>query len=224
MKSDNYIGREQQFLKFFDKSMARSSQALIHRFGKEQAGSVINEARIEFEALIPQIPFIGHRTPLLVFLLATGKYLAIYRVLQKMGFNIEQAGQVIDRMNEAELDTVPMILRRISGYLWFSPLLLWRMRKRAKESQKRQYPDGYVFNFVEGDGQTFDYGLDYIECAGCKFLKQQGAPELAPFMCDLDKASSEILGWGLIRTMTIAKGYEKCDFRFKKGGKTSMTA
>lgn len=79
-----------------------------------------------------------------------------------------------------------------------------------------------MFTFIKGDKRTFDYGLDYLECAGCTFLTQQGAPELAPLLCGLDKASSEILGWGLTRTMTLAKGYKKCDFRFKKGGKTNI--
>lgn len=41
-------------------------------------------------------------------------------------------------------------------------------------------------------------------------------------MCMFDKAGSDLLGWGLTRTMTIANGNEKCDFRFKKHGKTNV--
>jgi len=74
--------------------------------------------------------------------------------------------------------------------------------------------------FVEGEGQKFDYGIDYNECANVKFLRAQNALELAPYICATDKVASEILGWGLNRTMTLADGYKKCDFRFKKGGKT----
>jgi len=33
---------------------------------------------------------------------------------------------------------------------------------------------------------------------------------------------SEALGWGLRRTMTLADGQERCDFRFKRGGKTHV--
>ncbi len=221
MKS-NYATCERQFIKSFDKSIARSKQALINRYGSERADSLINEARRQYEGLIPQIPFIGHKNPFLIFLLPTSRYLAIYRVLQRTGLTIEESGQIIYQMNECELNAIPVFLRRIIGHLWFSPLYIWRLKKRAKESQERKYPGGYVLDFVKGDGRSFDYGLDYIECAGCKLLNQQGAPELAPFLCNLDKSSSEILGWGLTRTMTIAKGYQKCDFRFKKGGKTNI--
>ena len=76
---------------------------------------------------------------------------------------------------------------------------------------------------VEGDGQDFDYGIYYIECASCKFLNEQDAPELAPYVCAVDKVASEMLGWGLRQTMTLAESCERCDFRFKKGGKTYVT-
>jgi hypothetical protein len=77
--------------------------------------------------------------------------------------------------------------------------------------------------YVEGDGQDFDYGIDYIECASCKFLHEQDAAELGPYVCAVDKVASEMLGWGLRRTMTLAEGGVRCDFRFKKGGKTCVT-
>jgi hypothetical protein len=106
------------------------------------------------------------------------------------------------------------------GYLWFSPLFLRRVRKRAAESQQRQYPGGYVFTCIEGDSRDFDWGIDYTECSSCKLLKAQDAMDLAPYVCAVDKVSSELLGWGLTRTMTLAEGFDKCDFRFKKGGET----
>lgn len=224
MRDDNYISRKKQLLKSFDRSLARSKGVLIYRYGNEHANALISESRREYEALIPQIPFIGNKNPLLIFLLPTSRYLAIYRVLRRNGFTVEEAGQIISQMNGAELKSIPVFVRCIIGYLWFSPWLIRRFRKRAKESQERKYPRGYVLTFIEGYGQKFDYGFDYTECGGCKFLNEQNAPELAPFMCALDKTVSEALGWGLTRTMTIADGFDKCDFRFKKGDKTNITS
>ena len=195
---------------------------LISSYGNEQANLLIRECRREYEALIPQIPFIGNKSPFLIFLIPTSRYLAVYRALRRKGLTIEEAAQLIYLMNEAEWEAIPIILRRIISYLWFSPLFIWRVRKRAKESQGREYTGGYVLTFIEGDGRTFDYGFDYTECAGCKFLNQQGVPELAPLMCSFDKTASDILGWGLTRTTTIADGFKKCDFRFKKSGKTNI--
>ncbi|MCJ7583343.1 MAG: L-2-amino-thiazoline-4-carboxylic acid hydrolase, partial [Anaerolineales bacterium] len=61
-----------------------------------------------------------------------------------------------------------------------------------------------------------------LECASCKFLAKQGAPELSPYLCPVDILYSDALGWGLMRTQTLAEGAPKCDFRFKKGGKTKV--
>jgi hypothetical protein len=74
-----------------------------------------------------------------------------------------------------------------------------------------------VFEYVEGDGTTFDWGRDYVECGIVKFLHSQEADELTPYLCQTDYALFDALGIKLKRTMTLATGCEKCDFRFKKG-------
>ena len=80
----------------------------------------------------------------------------------------------------------------------------------------------YVYDFIPGDGKTFDYGVDYLECASCKFLAKHGATELAAYLCPVDILYREALGWGLTRTLTLAEGANKCYFRFKKGGPTNV--
>lgn len=120
------------------------------------------------------------------------------------------------------MSAAPGLLRRAIGYVWFSKWFLRRVRRRAAESQQRKYPANFVMYFIEGDGKNFDYGVDYTECDNVKFLRAQGAMELAPYICATDKVVSEKLGWGLKRTMTLADGKAKCDFRFKKSGRTSI--
>lgn len=211
-----------KLLKSFDRTATRVRKVLVSSYDKAKANEMIRESRREYEAIIPQIPYIGDRNPFVIFLHTANRYLAFYRILRKMGLSIEEAGQMLCQMNEAEFKAIPLPVRRIIGWLWFSPWLIGRIRKRAQESQERRYPDNYVLTFIEGDGRTFDYGIDYTECAACKFLKRQNAVELTPIMCRFDRAASDLLGWGLTRTMTIANGHEKCDFRFKKHGKTNM--
>jgi hypothetical protein len=120
------------------------------------------------------------------------------------------------------LKSYPRFVTRFMGGRIFSRAYVEDARRRAAESQQRPYPDGWVAVFVEGDGKTFDYGVDYLECGICKFLASQGAPELAPYLCVADIHYSEAFGWGLQRTQTLAEGHGRCDFRFKKGGKTKV--
>jgi hypothetical protein len=222
MTGQGYVPRTSQLLKDFDKSVALAKEGLLARYGQEQADAVVAESRQRYEALIPQIPYIGPRNPLLIFLLPTSRYLALYRALQRHGQTVEDVGQLVYEMAEAEVRAMPRLVRRAMPYLWFSPWFLARLRRRADRSQLREYPGGYVLDFVEGNGRDFDYGIDYRECASCKLLKAQDAMELAPYVCAVDKVTSEMLGWGLSRTTTLAEGGDRCDFRFKKGGKTSV--
>jgi len=39
-----------------------------------------------------------------------------------------------------------------------------------------------------------------------------------------DIALSEAMGWGLIRTQTLADDCPHCDFRFKQGGATQISS
>jgi hypothetical protein len=222
MTHETYISRKSRLLRTFDRSVARVRRVLITRYGEEQADALIRESHFGYEALIPQIPFIGDKNPFLNFLLPTTRFLAVYRALQKQGRTVEEAGQLVYEMSAADLKAIPGLFRRAIGYLWFTPWLLRRLKKREIEFREREYSGGYVVTCVQGDGHSFDYGVDYTECASCKFLDAQDALELAPYVCATDKVASEMLGWGLTRTMTLAEGFEKCDFRFKKGGKTRV--
>jgi hypothetical protein len=63
-----------------------------------------------------------------------------------------------------------------------------------------------------------------VACGNYSFAKAHGAEEFAPYVCMSDIALSDALGWGLIRTQTIADGCESCDFRFKKGSETKISS
>jgi len=222
MTQESYGSRKSQLSKALDKRLSLVKPVLIDRYGEEEARAIMQSSRRKYEELIPHIPYIGDRNPMVIFLFPTTRFLAIYQSFLEHGKSLEEAGRVIYEMTEAEANAMPGWVRRLIGVLWFSHPLNQRLRKRAESSHEREYPGGYVFDFVEGDGINFDYGIDYIECASCKLLKAQDAAELGPYVCAVDKITSELLGWGLRRTMTLAEGRERCDFRFKKGGETHV--
>jgi hypothetical protein len=98
--------------------------------------------------------------------------------------------------------------------------LMERRRQRAAQSQERHYADDYVYAFVAGDGEAFDYGYDFSECAAQKFYRAQGAEEFLPYYCFLDYAWSQVLGLGLSRSTTLSEGDAQCTHRFKRGRET----
>lgn len=217
-----YTSRKTRYLKQFNLIAKTSNSVLSRYFGEENLANLVAEARREFEALIPQLPYIGGKQPLTEFIVFTGMLLAVYRVSQAHGKTVEQTGELVYEIGRVFIKSSPAFVLSLFTPMNFTKYYWKRLQNRAVESHERKYPDGYVFDFVEGDGKTFDYGVDYLECASCKFLAKQGAPELAAYICPVDILYSEALGWGLRRTMTLAEGAEKCDFRFKKGGPTKV--
>jgi len=222
MSHENYLYRKNQLMKAFDKLLARVKPSVVSWLGEEQASRFMREAWQEYEALIPSIPYIGESSLLLTFFFPVTRYLAVYRALQRQGRTVEEAGRLIYMIGTEEARAIPSIGRRIMEVLWFSPSIKRLARKRAARSQQRLYPGSFVLTYVEGDGREFDYGVDYTECANCKFLQAEKAFEIAPYVCATDKPISELMGWGLTRSVTIAEGSPTCEFRFKKGGKTRV--
>ena len=112
-----YNSSKSKLLKYFDKSIVRVKHILVSRYGEEQAHILIKASRQEYEALITQVPYIGVKSPFLIFLLPTVRGMAIYRALQRYGKTIDDAGQLIYEMSDAQLSAAPGFLRRVVGYI-----------------------------------------------------------------------------------------------------------
>jgi ubiquinone/menaquinone biosynthesis C-methylase UbiE len=216
-----YMLRKKKLVREFDQVVARVRPLIVARYG-EAADAMTAEARQEYAALIPQLPYLGGKRLFTQFLTATAWYLALYRVIQRRGGTVDEAGTLCYQLTQAYMRQMPGFVRRLMSRLSFSERFRQQVRTGAQESHRRRYPGDYVYNYVEGDRVTFDFGVDYLQCAPYEFLKTQGAPELAPYVCTMDVLSSEMFGWGLKRTVTLAEGGERCDFRFRQGGKTEV--
>jgi hypothetical protein len=215
-----YISRSSKLSKSFDKALKPVRKVFVTNFGDELADRILEEARQEYEALIPGLPYWGKKNMMTGFLIGSSHCLAIHRVLKKHGKSVAEIGKILYEMVEARLNKVPKPVFWLYGKLKYGKSYRERLKIQAIISQKKQYPGDYVFTYIVGDGKEFDYGYDITECGVCKFLQAQDADEVAPFLCLVDFPLSKAFGRGLVRNMTIAEGAEKCDFRYKKGRDT----
>jgi len=189
---------------------ASTEKVLCAHFGQSRAESLIHGIRQEYEALIPEVPTIGGEANTFTEWLTYGVYyLAVYRVLASQDQSVEQVGRIIYETYEVMADR-PQWLIDLVGGLKYGQGYVEQLRAAAAASQERRYSEDWVCTFVEGDGETFDYGLDVTECGICKFYHAQGADELAPYMCLSDYVVSRAFGRGLVRHKTIAEGAEVC--------------
>jgi hypothetical protein len=216
-----YIRNQARLLEEHRKMAAGGQEIVSARYGQAFADTLLRESVSEFERLLPVLPYIGGaQNPLTTNLIQSASALALYRVMQRYGKTVEETGELLYRITEAWASRYPRFLRHLIGCYFMSGFGQRRSRKWSAMTQERCYPDDWVRVHVEGDGETFDWGADYTECGIVKFLHSQGADELAPYLCRVDYATFGALGVGFKRTMTLAEGCEKCDFRFKQGTET----
>ena len=97
------------------------------------------------------------------------------------------------------------------------------MARRARQQQKLRFGD-FEVEYLIGEGDEFDFGVNYLQCGNYTFVKRLGGEEFAPYVCMSDIALSDAMGWGLIRTQTLADGCDRCDFRFKSGAATRISS
>ena len=191
----------------------------VEAYGKEEGEAIARESMQRFEALLPDLPYIGgaqNRNTRALY--NTAAWLAMYRSLQAHGASVEEAARLIYLGAANFFESFPTRwLMRWQGRRMFARRRLDRRRHAAAMSQERRYPDDWVFGFVEGDGRDFVSGVDYTECGVVKYLAREGAPELAPYLCWIDYPMCAAMRLRLDRTETLAQGGRRCDFRMSRG-------
>ena len=218
--NDYYTAQTGKLLRDFDKMAKRCCRVLPSHLGGKASDEIIQEARQEFQRLIPEIPYIGGRkNGFTGEMIGCTMFLALYRVLKARGKRVKEIGKIVVEIEEDRVQSYPKFLCRLLGW-GLGRLGKSRLKKIAQESRKRLYPGGWVATFVEGDGKEFDFGIDYTECGLCKFFHQQGADEFTPYLCLIDFVQQRAMNTGFSRSMTLAEGADRCDFRWKKGRET----
>ncbi len=221
MNENYYMSMNAKLLKDFDRTRSWFRPHLIERFGRDTAEAMIRTARNEYQALIPQIPYIGgSKVHMTSDLLESVMLLAYLRVLKAHGVTPLESREIALKATQTRLAQYPGFLLKILGKLTFSSLYLRNLQRQAVDSAKREYPGGFVYEVVIGDGKEFDWGLNFSECGICKFYQAQNAAEFMPLICPIDYMLSDAFGYGLVRTETLAEGGNRCNPRMKRGRQT----
>lgn len=216
-----YVDKRSKLLHDFNKFSAGAKKILTASFGESEAAVFLARAGSEYEGLIPQLPYIGGKKNSSTANLIGGAWLlAIIRSLEPRELSEREIGRIIFDLFKSHLESKPRFLRWLAGRLMFSKSSIAKQKKRCLDSQLRTYSGDWVFEFIEGDGKNFDYGMDVVECGVCKFYAGQGAEKYLPYVCLGDYPLFRDFGAGMKRTQTLGSGGGKCDFRFKKGGQT----
>ncbi|HLO13279.1 MAG TPA: L-2-amino-thiazoline-4-carboxylic acid hydrolase [Anaerolineales bacterium] len=214
-----YLRNKPRIMREIKFAIPRYKKFLVQAYGMGVAKIVVQETLQRFEDLLPDLPYIGGDENILTEnLYLSAAMLAMYQSLKARGKSVEEVAGLIYQGTSKFYTSFPFRLLLLwQGRQLFSQKRLDQRRHDAAISQARRYPEDWVFEIVEGDGQSFQFGVDYTECGIVKYLTRQGAPELAPYLCWLDYPMCAAMRVKLFRTETIAQGCEKCNFRFSRG-------
>ena len=220
-----YNSRKEKLLRDFDKTSALMRDSLVARYNEEFASMLQREVRLEYEKLIPEIPYIkGVRARVLnTFLLITAQELAAYKAMKKQGKSPAEAWELCHQALRLRVEKIPRWKRWLLRRLMFSSPIRKIVEGRARKRQKGRFGD-FEIEYMVGEGDDFDLGVNYLQCGNHSLAIKNGGEEFAPYICMSDIALSDAMGWGLIRTQTLADGCHYCNFRFKKGAATQISS
>ncbi len=210
-----YVKKKRMLMRQFDAALTIGKKILIDYFGVDKFNELSTKTREDFEQLLPQIPYVGGKDNHLTDTLVSAVILLpLIRIFEKEGLDFNEIGKLTYDLYEAFYTFIPPTVDI------FSEEYISQIKEEAKKSKLRKYPDDWVYDFVEGDGETFTWGMDYSECAVHKLYKSQGMEHTIPIVCIADFENARIQGYGLTRTQNIGNGAPICDFRFSKDGTT----
>ncbi|MFX0070855.1 MAG: L-2-amino-thiazoline-4-carboxylic acid hydrolase [Candidatus Hermodarchaeota archaeon] len=211
-------------MKNFEKELLILSNLLIKEFNEEKINAMLERMKNEYEKIIPEIPYIGgYKNPMTLLLISGMSDLAIFRTLEKEGFTLREIGQLFykfsDERNKRRKKNLEKTGKDPSNY----PFELEYMditKKLSEHSQKKEYPDDWTSDYIEGDGKSFEWGFNFHQCGINNVYKRLGAEKYIPFICLSDFSEANILGFGFSRTQTLGNGDPICDHRYIKNYKT----
>lgn len=179
---------------------------------------VRQEVMDEFEIVLSQMPYVGGSASRMSdFFMRLMGFMAIGRVLRRHRVSLAVIGEIERESYKAQLLMVPEAERLASGHQFMSPENQALLREQAAKSHAEEYPDDFVYDFVEPEtGDNFDFGINYKACGFCKFAVRHGDQEILPHICGLDFEAYATRGIRLERTQTLAGGASHCNFRFSR--------
>lgn len=215
-----YTGRENELMEDFDMIAGWVKEYLAARYEASKVDTWLSQSRLQYNQLIPELPYIGgDKNALNRILLLTSAYIPIVKVLKNEGISTRENGQmIVMTASKGYEENIPWFVKWYIRWNYFSVRGKKAKKKAALLSQKKRYPEDWVFDYVEGDGLTFVYGITYSECALRKFWTSQNLKEYVPYLCICDYGIWKAIGVEVKRTKTLGNGATECDFRYIKKG------
>lgn len=202
-------------------TMCRSKGYIQKQYGKAFWKSFRAHSDTVFRQVAAELPDIGDSIFSFNYAYAPS-YVAWYQSMRQLGLNREQADDLMWKMNEKMLLSVPKPFLHMAGKSYLNSF-----RKKAKQHLQRQGKPGFseydwLIDYRDVDANSFE--IDIRRCGFITVAKQYGVEEMLPGICAVDYMVSHYMGNGFSRTKTLGDGDECCNCHYELTGKCPLRA
>jgi hypothetical protein len=170
----------------------------------------------EYDKFGPRLPLIKGKRNRNTFYASAAFMLSLYRaLLGEFAFSQDKALDILNQITSYKVrkdwenrTITRFVMSHAAGSEFFRKLTL----KGFKWEGEDEY--GWAAEFPESDAYI---AVNMTRCGLVRWFREQGVPEIAPIACKGDFVWAEFMtGLKLVRTKTLAEGYDICDFRYVK--------
>lgn len=224
MAKNFYEGKQANILKSFNRQYKYAKKYLVQRFDESTASKIHDDTIEQVKELIPQLPDVGGKSNQFIqVVLFCAWYIPFYKAASKQGMSADEYVKMMTQVFHAAFTKYPGFTRHLVGKLVRSRLFMGRMKKRAAISQRREYPEDWVYSVsTETDDPDIFFEVEYSQCTVCILMKAAGAEELMPYCNFVDFIMAKSLGYGYENPRVIGRGDETCVGIFRKDNKCEI--
>ena len=202
-------------------TMCRSKGYIQKQYGKSFWKSFREHSDAVFRQVAAELPDIGDSIFSFNYAYAPS-YVAWYRSMRQLGLDAGQADDLMWKMNEKMLLSVPKPFLHMAGKSYPNSF-----RKKAKQHLQRQGKPGFseydwLIDYRDIDANSFE--IDIRRCGFITVAKKYGVEGMLPGICSVDYMVSHYMGNGFSRTKTLGDGDECCNCHYELTGKCPLRA
>ena len=202
-------------------TMCRSKGYIQKQYGKSFWKSFREHSDAVFRQVAAELPDIGDSIFSFNYAYAPS-YVAWYRSMRQLGLDAGQADDLMWKMNEKMLLSVPKPFLHMAGKSYLNSF-----RKKAKQHLQRQGKPGFseydwLIDYRDIDANSFE--IDIRRCGFITVAKKYGVEGMLPGICSVDYMVSYYMGNGFSRTKTLGDGDECCNCHYELTGKCPIRA
>ena len=200
-------------------TMCRSKGYIQKQYGKSFWKSFREHSDAVFRQVAAELPDIGDSIFSFNYAYAPS-YVAWYRSMRQLGLDAGQADDLMWKMNEKMLLSVPKPFLHMAGKSYLNSF-----RKKAKQHLQRQGKPGFseydwLIDYRDIDANSFE--IDIRRCGFITVAKKYGVEGMLPGICSVDYMVSHYMGNGFSRTKTLGDGDECCNCHYELTGKCPL--